>query len=86
MKLKRLHDFRFNSIGIEKISNFNDINEAVNWYSNTKSNINEDIFKKNIQENYTFFLDLLKDNESINYLYHLISYNLIDVSNIYFYK
>lgn len=46
MKLKRLHDFRFNSIGIEKISNFNDINEAVNWYSNTKSNINEDIFKK----------------------------------------
>lgn len=86
VKLKRLHDFRFNSIGIEKISNFNDINEAVNWYSNTKSNINEDIFKKNIQENYTFFLDLLKDNESINYLYHLISYNLIDVSNIYFYK
>lgn len=86
IKLKRLHDFSFNSIGIKKISNFNYINEAVDWYSDNKPNINEDIFKKDIQENHTFFLDLFKDKKIINYLYHLISYDLIDVSNIYFYK
>lgn len=44
------------------------------------------IFLKKYSRKLYILLDLLKDNESINYLYHLISYNLIDVSNIYFYK
>lgn len=60
--------------------------ECVLWYENQDLSNNKDIFNKNIRKSQIFDIDLYENNRVIYFLYNLISNNLINISNIYFYK
>ncbi|PTV48798.1 AAA family ATPase [Acinetobacter pittii] len=81
--LSRIH---FDSIAIDKKDNFSYLEECVTWYENQDLLKNKDIFNNNIGLSQSFDMDLYEDNKDIHFLYSLINYNLINISNIFFYK
>ncbi|WP_214281904.1 hypothetical protein, partial [Escherichia coli] len=56
------------------------------WYENQDLSNDKDIFDKNIRKSQSFEIDLYENNRVIYFLYNLISNNLINISNIFFYK
>jgi predicted ATPase len=84
--LSNLSKIHFDSIAIDKKNNFFHLEECVSWYENQDSSISKDIFNKSIDKSQSFDIDLYEDNKVIYFLYNLISYNLINISNIYLYK
>lgn len=84
--LKNLSKNHFDSIAIDKKDNFLNLEECVLWYENQDLSNNKDIFNKNIRKSQIFDIDLYENNRVIYFLYNLISNNLINISNIYFYK
>jgi len=85
-KLDRLKNTRFNSVGINKEYNMDVFYNAIDWYSGLERNDRSDIFNNDINEDKEFILDLKVNSDEIMKLYHLIEYDLINVSNIYFYR
>ncbi|WP_151794358.1 AAA family ATPase, partial [Acinetobacter nosocomialis] len=59
---------------------------AVNWYSSSGNDEDNDIFNNSINEDKEFVLDLKANSDEIINLYYLIECDLINVTNIYFYR
>ncbi|MND78290.1 hypothetical protein D3C80_700010 [compost metagenome] len=85
-KLESLKNIRFNSVGINKEYNMDVFYSAINWYSSSENDEKNDIFNNSINEDKEFILDLKDNSDEIIKLYYLIEYDLINVTNIYFYR
>lgn len=84
--LENISNTNFESIAINKKNNYLELERCVRWYEGLDSSSGKDIFNKNIGKSQSFNIDLSSDNKVISYLYMLINANLINISDIFFYK